>query len=91
MFPKRTIALSMAVAVVKNSVASGKFRVINSTWPTQTISTSKSALIKLYLTNNFKGGTRHAIDPWNQSKASKILASSSLRVYLAQVNLKSKI
>jgi len=43
----------MAVAVVKNSVASGRFRVINSTLPTKTISTSKPALIKLYLTNNF--------------------------------------
>ncbi|MEG4943044.1 hypothetical protein [Microcoleus sp. F4-D5] len=27
-----------------------------------------NAIIPVYLTKNFKGSTRHAIDPWNQSK-----------------------
>ncbi|MEG5163583.1 hypothetical protein QUB37_24665 [Microcoleus sp. AT3-A2] len=51
--PKAPDRAKMAVAVVKNSVASGRFRVINGTLPTKTISTSKPALIKLYLSNNF--------------------------------------
>ncbi len=44
------------------------------------------------LTKNFKGGTRHVIYPWNQSKISN-LKSSSPRIYPwgRLQNLKSKI
>jgi hypothetical protein len=42
------------------------------------------------MTENFKGGTRHVIYPWNQSKIAN-RKSSSPRIYLAQVNRKSKI
>ncbi|MEG4447230.1 nucleoside hydrolase, partial [Microcoleus sp. AT9_B4] len=45
---------------------------------------------KSELTKNFKGGTRHAIEPWNQSKIEN-RKSSRKSIYLAQVNLKSKI
>jgi len=48
--PKAPDRAKMAVAVVKNSITSDKFRVFNSTLPTKTISTSKSALIRLYFT-----------------------------------------
>ncbi|MEG4812123.1 hypothetical protein QUA82_22965 [Microcoleus sp. F8-D3] len=45
------------------------------------------------LTKTFKGGTRHAIDRWNQSQIEN-RKSSRKRIYLAQVNrkhLKSQI
>ncbi|MEG3986162.1 hypothetical protein QUA13_03245 [Microcoleus sp. S28C3] len=38
----------MVVAVVKNSITSDKFRTLNSTFPTKTISTSKFSLVRLY-------------------------------------------
>jgi hypothetical protein len=43
-----------------------------------------------HLTKNFKGGTRHVIYPWNQSQIEN-RKSSRKSIYLAQVNLKSKI
>ncbi|MEG4806952.1 hypothetical protein QUA82_07795 [Microcoleus sp. F8-D3] len=42
------------------------------------------------LTKTFKGGTRHAIDRWARSKASKIENPCVPRIYLAQVNPKSR-
>ncbi|MEG4608215.1 hypothetical protein QUA86_23820 [Microcoleus sp. F6_B6] len=42
------------------------------------------------MTENLKGGTRHVIYPWNQSKIAN-RKSSRKSIYLAQVNLKSKI